>query len=82
MQLSRQTYTQLGLRVYGMCEEWSCSRWCLVEAPGDVSCRTSTALLFTRPQLLVGSDPDCDLHATVRHTVLLGQLSPAFLGDR
>jgi len=53
------------MSTYVMYDE--CSQWCVVEA-GDVS--GTSAITFTRPQLVVGSDADCDLYAVVRHAVL------------
>jgi len=54
-----------GVTTQSMYEE--CSQWCLVEA-GDVS--GTSAIIFVRPQLLVGSDRHCDLYVTVRVTLL------------
>ena len=54
------------MSTYVMYDE--CSQWCVVEA-GDVS--GTSAIAFTRPQMVVGSHADCDLYAVVRHTVFL-----------
>jgi len=60
------TESSCEMSAYVVYEEYS--QWCLVEA-GDVS--GTSATIFTRPQLLVGSDADCDLYTVVRHTLLL-----------